>query len=169
MAKKINKTSLLGLGQFQVSYKWDLEIIRRPAIFNVIDENVLRSIVKSLKVPGYTQDTAEVMLRGHKWDEPMITNTNGDWEFTAMELESSPLRKLAVAWQNALKSNTLNRNAISADFKLTSKTRSEKENHMYIIKNFYPVTVQCPDFSGEGQLYEINISGKFMDLDIKNV
>lgn len=167
MTKKINKSSLLQLSHIQRTHLWDLEIIRRPVISNIIDETLIRSIVRSVDVPKYEVETKDINVRGMTWDEVVNVKTNGEWAFTAYELVTSPLRALAIAWQNAQKTGTLSRKDQTADLKLTSKDHTGKSNAIYIIKYWFPTSIEIPEAGSEPGLMEIKFTGKFMDLDIR--
>lgn len=169
MPISITKSSLLQLPHLQRSHKWDLEIIRRPIIPNFIAEDLLRSVTVSAEVPKWESETAEFNKQGLKWKETVNVNTNGEWKFTAYELETSPLRNLAIAWKQSLKNGTLSRRDGTADFKLTSKTATGQANHVYIIKYWYPIEIDVPELNSEPGFYQISFSGEFMDSDIRRV
>ena len=167
MAKLITKSSLLQLPHIQRTHKWDLEILRRPSIPFIINETIFRNVIKSAEVPKYTVETAEFNKQGMKWEEEVNVLTNGDWSFTAYELESAPLRNLMSAWQKAMLSGTVNRREATADLKLTSKDVRGRNTKVYILKFWYPVDVEIPEFSSDAALMETTVSGKYMDLDIQ--
>lgn len=167
MAKTILKSSLLQLPNIQKTNKWDLEILRRPLIPYEINETLFRGTIRSAETPKYTVEVAEFNKQGMKWEEEVNVLTNGSWSFTSYELESAPLRNLMTAWHKALLSGTASRRAATADLKLTSKDTRGRNTKIYILKYWYPVDVQVPEFSSDAALMETTVQGNYMDLDIQ--
>jgi len=165
--KKLTKSGLLQLPNLQKTHKWTIEFIRRPVISGIIDNSTIAGIVKSADTPKYQVETGEFNVHGLKWEEPVNVLTNGEWQFTAFELENAIIRNLCTAWNNALLSGTLSRKDGTGDIKLTSTTAAGKANQIYIIKNWYPTDVQVPEFASDAALMETTIAGKYMDLEIR--
>jgi hypothetical protein len=169
MAKSVNKSQMLQLGAFQKLHKWDIEIIRRPFIPNIISGDTIRFLATSIDIPKPTMEQIEFNKQGIKWKEIGNVDTSGDWKFTTLELENSPIRSFITAYRNAMKSGTLSRKDSSMDLKLTSKTAAEKENMIYTLKYFQIIDTDIPTMGGEIDKMEITISGHFMDFDERSI
>ncbi len=169
MVKRIEKPQLFEMDAVQLSINWDLEILKFPKVPGILSESTVRATARSVTVPKVTKETAEFNKQGIKWEEIVNVNTSGDWSFTCYELESSNLRKFMVAYDNAIKARTLSRKDMCFDFKITSKTRTEKQNIIYIVKNFFILDLDIPEFNSDPTLMEITVNGKFADLDIRGV
>ena len=169
MAKSVNKSQMLQLGAFQKLHRWDVEIIRRPVVTNILNQDTIRFLALSIGIPKFTIDTIDFNKQGLKWKESSNVDTSGEWKFTTMELETSPIRSFVIAYQNALKAGTLSRKDASMDLKLSSKNSLDKENVIYILKYFQITDADVPTMGSDIEKMEITISGHYMDLEIRSV
>ncbi len=169
MVKRIEKNQMFEMDSIQLTHNWDLEILKSPKVPGILSEGVIRGTARSVTVPKITKETAEFNKQGIKWEEIVNINTAGDWSFVCYELETSNLRKFMAVYDTALKQKTLSRKDMCFDFKISSKTRTDKTNLIYIVKNFFIMDLEIPEFNSDAGFMEITVNGKFSDLDIRSV
>ena len=58
MVKRITKSELLQIGQVQLTHKWDLEILRLPAVPGILSESAMRLTARSVNIPKYDIEMA---------------------------------------------------------------------------------------------------------------
>lgn len=169
MVKRITKSELYQMSELQLTHNWDIEILKQPVVPGILSEGVIRGTAISAKIPKKTKETADFNKQGIKWKEIVNVDTSGDWSFTCYELDSAPLRKFLVAYDNAIQQRTLSRKDMCFDFKLSSKNRLDKTNLIYIVKNFFILDLDIPEFTSDAGFMEITVNGSYADLDIRSV
>lgn len=112
---------------FSTLYQWDLAI-RPPVVMAAPDSFELNVRCESAEIPVATNQSIEVMIRGHKVKQPGIQQYNGQFTLVFVESnEGSPISNFLTNWREIIWSSRsgyqFSKREVEAGFLLTRLDR----------------------------------------------
>jgi hypothetical protein len=92
-----NINEIRQIGQFATYHRWNIQFTKLPNGSNISSDQLnLRALTSD--VPGYTIENSEIMIRGHKVNQPSIKTYNGTVTMTFVEGVDAKILEFLANW-----------------------------------------------------------------------
>lgn len=92
-----NINEIRKIGQFATYHRWNIQFTKLPNGSNISANDLnLRAI--STDIPGYTVENTEIMIRGHKVNQPSIKTYGGTISMTFVEGVDAAVMQFLANW-----------------------------------------------------------------------